>query len=299
MSADESVGTTRQLAEERNNLANAVRRFADNRMAIVGFVIIVVFALVAIFAPQIAPYEPEAQTISDRLQPPGAQYLMGTDKLGRDVLSRSIHAARVSLPIGLLSMAIAMVVGVGVGVLAGYYGGRLDNVLMRITDLFLSFPIFFLLITIAALFGPSIGTIILMLGFTSWASTARILRGQVLSIREMDYVDAARAIGVKDRRIIVRHILVNSLSVITVTATLMVAYAILIEGGLSYLGLGVQPPTPSWGNMMSDGRDVLRVAWWPSLLPGLFLMLVVIAFNLVGDGLRDFFDPTKQIRKKK
>jgi peptide/nickel transport system permease protein len=280
----------------RNNLAEAVRRYGQNRMAVVGLVIIVLFVVVAVFAPLIVPYEPDAQVISDRLQPPSRQYLMGTDKLGRDIFSRSIMAARISLPIGLFSMTISMVLGVGIGVVAGYFGGVLDNVLMRITDLFLSFPTFFLLITIAALFGPKISTIIMMLGVTSWGSTARIMRGVVLSIREMGYVEAARALGAGSGHIIVRHILLNSLSVIMVTATLMVAYAILVEGALSYLGLGVQPPTPSWGNMMSDGRDVLRVAWWPSLFPGFLLMLVVISFNLVGDGLRDFFDPAKQSR---
>ncbi len=264
-------------------------------MAVVGAVITLVFILITIFAPLIAPYEPDQQFIKDRLSPPSARYIMGTDKLGRDVFSRSVMASRVSLPIGILSMAISMGVGVTVGVLAAYYGGAIDNILMRITDLFLSFPIFFLLLTIAALFGPNISTIIWMLGLTSWGSTARIMRGVVLSIKEMSYVEAARSIGVKNGRIITHHILVNSLHIITVNATLTVAYAILTEGGLSYLGLGVQPPTPSWGNMMSEGRDILRVAPWVSIYPGIFFFLVVVAFNLVGDGLRDFFDPQKQI----
>jgi peptide/nickel transport system permease protein len=281
----------------RNNFVMGLLRFSKNPLAVIGSVILIFFVLVTAFARQIAPYDPNLQVMKDRLKPPSAQYLMGTDKLGRDVLSRSIMACQVSLTIGLFAMLISMVVGVGVGVIAGFYGGVLDNVLMRITDLFLSFPIFFLLLTIAAVFGPNITTIILMLGLTSWGSTARIMRGMVLSIRETSYIEAARSIGVKNSRIIIRHVLINSLSVITVTATLMVAYAILVEGGLSYLGLGVQPPTPSWGNMMADGRDVLRIAWWPSLVPGAFLLVVVIAFNLLGDGLRDFFDPAKAIFK--
>lgn len=281
--------------ERRSNLLMSLIRFSRNRLAVIGTAITLVFILITIFAPLITPYKPDAQFIKDRLSPPSAQYIMGTDKLGRDVFSRSIMACRVSLPIGILSMAISMVVGVSVGVLAAFYGGAIDNILMRITDLFLSFPIFFLLLTTAALFGPNISTIIWMLGLTSWGSTARIMRGVVLSIKEMSYVEAARAIGVKNGRIILRHILVNSLHIITVNATLTVAYAILTEGGLSYLGLGVQPPTPSWGNMMSEGRDILRVAPWVSLYPGIFFFLVVVAFNLVGDGLRDFFDPQKQI----
>lgn len=279
----------------RSNLQMSLIRFSRNRLAVVGAVITLAFILLTVFAPLIAPYEPDKQFIKDRLSPPSARYLMGTDKLGRDVFSRSIMACRVSLPIGMLSMAISMVVGISVGVLAAFYGGAIDNILMRITDLFLSFPVFFLLLTIAALFGPKISTIIWMLGLTSWGSTARIMRGVVLSIKEMSYIEAARAIGAKNGRIIIHHILVNTLHIITVTATLTVAYAILTEGGLSYLGLGVQPPTPSWGNMMSEGRDILRVAPWVSLYPGLFFFLIVIAFNLVGDGLRDFFDPQKQI----
>ncbi len=291
----ESIADLRPQKQRRSNLVMSLIRFSRNRMAVVGAVITLVFILITIFAPLIAPYPPDQQFIKDRLSPPNARYIMGTDKLGRDVFSRAIMACRVSLPIGLLSMAISMGVGVTVGVFAAYYGGAIDNILMRITDLFLSFPIFFLLLTIAALFGPNISTIIWMLGLTSWGSTARIMRGVVLSIKEMSYVEAARSIGAKNGRIIIHHILVNSLHIITVNATLTVAYAILTEGGLSYLGLGVQPPTPSWGNMMSEGRDILRIAPWVSLYPGIFFFLVVVAFNLVGDGLRDFFDPQKQI----
>lgn len=277
----------------------SLRKFAKNRAAFAGLVIILIFLVISIFAPLIAPYKAEAQVIKDRLHPPSAQYLMGTDKLGRDIFSRVIMAFQVSMPIGFLSMALSMIVGVSVGLTSGYFGGAIDNVLMRITDLFLSFPTFFLLITIAALFGAKISTIIIMLGITTWGSTARIMRGVVLSIREMEYIEATRALGASNARIILRHILTNTLSVISVTATLMVAYAILTESGLSYLGLGVQPPTPSWGNMMSDGRDILRTAWWASLFPGFALMLVVIAFNLLGEGLKDFFDPTRRRRQIK
>jgi peptide/nickel transport system permease protein len=280
----------------RNNTILALKRFSHNRLALVGAIIIFIFMVMAIAAPIVAPYPRDRQVIADRLKPPSTQYWMGTDALGRDVFSRAVWASRVSMPIGFLAMAISLVIGVFFGLIAGYYGGWIDNVIMRITDLFLSFPIIFLLLTIAALFGPSVQTIIWMLGLTSWGGTARIMRGQVLALREMLYVDAARAIGAKDSRIIFRHILINSLSVITVNATLMVAYAILIEGSLSFLGLGVQPPLPSWGNMMADGEDVLQIAWWISTFPGIFLLLVVISFNLLGEGLRDMFDPSKQNR---
>jgi peptide/nickel transport system permease protein len=287
------------IAPPRRNFLYSVRKFAKNRPAFVGLVIILIFLGITIFAPYIAPYKAEAQMIKDRLEPPSLQYLMGTDKLGRDIFSRVIMAFQVSMPIGFLSMALSMIVGVSIGLASGYFGGTTDNVLMRITDLFLSFPTFFLLITIAAFFGAKISTIIIMLGITSWGSTARIMRGVVLSTREMEYVEATRALGASNSRIILRHILNNTLSVISVTATLMVAYAILVESGLSYLGLGVQPPTPSWGNMMSDGRDILRTAWWASLFPGFALMLVVISFNLLGEGLKDFFDPTRRSRQAK
>jgi peptide/nickel transport system permease protein len=285
-----------QKKVERNNLINAIRRFATNRLAVAGIGIIFLFFLITVFAPSIAPFEPDEQNVQDRLSPPSAQYLMGTDALGRDVFSRTVYACRVSIPIGFLSMFISMFVGVLVGLFAGYYGGLMDNILMRITDLLLSFPIFFLLLTIAAIFGPNINTIIWMLGLTSWGGAARIMRGQVLMLKEMTYVEAARSIGAKDRHIIFRHILINCLSVISVTSTLLVSYAILTEGSLSFLVLGVQPPMPSWGNMMATGREILRTAWWASVFPGVFLFLVVISFNMVGDGLRDFFDPRKQFK---
>ncbi len=282
-----------------SNWMKAWKRFANNRLAVVGGVIIVIFLFITIFAPAIAPYKPDEQHVRDRLQPPSAQYWFGTDSLGRDIFSRTIYATRVSMPIGFLAMFISMVVGVVIGLLSGFYGGQLDNALMRFTDLVLSFPIFFLLLTIAAIFGPNITTIVWMLGLTSWGGTARLMRGQVLSIREMPYIEAARTIGVKNSRIISRHILINCLPIIFVTATLLVAYAILVEGGLSFLGLGVQPPMPSWGNMMAQGREILRTAWWASVFPGIFLFLAVISFNLLGDGIKDFFDPAKQYRKEK
>ncbi len=293
MAAETLVFTTQ--TKKRRNWQLAFIRFSSNRLAVIGAFIIFLFLLITLFAPMITPYEPDAQNVYARLQPPGENYWFGTDSLGRDIFTRTVFACRVSIPIGFLSMLISMSVGVLIGLVAGYFGGMIDNILMRFTDLILSFPIFFLLLTIAAVFGPNITTIIWMLGLTSWGGTARIMRGQVLALKEMAYVEAARCIGVKNSRIIFRHILINCMSVISVTATLMVAHSILVEGGLSFLGLGVQPPMPSWGNMMAQGREILRTAWWASVFPGVFLFLVVISFNLVGDGLRDFFDPGKRV----
>jgi peptide/nickel transport system permease protein len=257
----------------------------------VGATVLVLFCALALLAPLIAPYPAEHQRLVERLKAPGPGHIMGTDGLGRDVLSRAIYACRVSLPIGIAAMLVSMSVGVAVGMLAGYAGGNIDNILMRFTDLLLAFPIFFLLLTVTALFGRGITVLILMLGLTSWGSTARIMRGEVLAIKEQPYVEATRALGAKDWRIVLRGILPNAVPVILVAATLRVTLVILVEGGLSFLGLGVQAPTPSWGNMIAEGREFLRVAPWISIFPGLFLFLCTMSFNLVGDGLRDAFDP--------
>lgn len=267
------------------------RRFLRNRRAVVGAVVLISFCLMALLAPAVAPYPAEHQRLVDRLEPPGPDHIMGTDGLGRDIFSRAIYACRVSLPIGLAAMIVSMGVGVAIGLTAGYAGGTIDNILMRFTDLLLAFPIFFLLLTVTALFGRGIAVLILMLGLTSWGSTARIMRGEVLAIKEQPYVEASRSVGAKDLWIILRTILPNAVAVILVAATLRVTLVILVEGGLSFLGLGVQAPTPSWGNMIAEGREFLRVAPWITLFPGLFLFLCTMSFNLVGDGLRDAFDP--------
>ncbi len=274
------------------------RRFAarilKNPRAVVGMILLLLFCFMAVAAPFIAPYEPEAQRIADRLKPPSADHWMGTDALGRDIFSRALYAAQISIPIGIFAMVVALVVGVCIGLLSGYYGGWIDNILMRLTDMLLSFPIFFLLLTITALFGRTIPVLILMLGLTSWGVNARVVRAQVLSLKEKEFVEAARSLGASPGRIIMRHIFPNIVPILIVDATLRVALVILIEGGLSFLGVGVQPPTPSWGNMISDGGALLRRAWWVSVFPGIFLFLCTISFNLVGDGLRDALDPQLQ-----
>jgi peptide/nickel transport system permease protein len=267
------------------------RRFLRNKRAVLGAVLLVVFILLALLAPVIAPFSPDQQVLTDRLLPPGGTYLMGTDGLGRDIFSRTLHASQISIPIGVFAMLVSVTVGVTIGTLSGYFGGWTDTVLMRLTDMLLAFPVFFLLLTVTTLFGRTIPVLILVLGLTSWGVNARIVRGQVLSIKEKEFVEAARSLGATNRGIVWRHIFPNILPVIIVDATLRVALVILIEGGLSFLGVGVQPPTPSWGNMVAEGGALLRRAWWVSVFPGAFLFLCTMSFNLVGDGLRDAFDP--------
>ncbi len=267
------------------------RRFLRNKRAVVGALLLLVFILLAIFAPVVAPFSPDAQVLSDRLQPPDNHYVMGTDGLGRDVFSRTLYASQISIPIGIFAMIVAVTVGVSIGMLSGFFGGWINSILMRMTDMLLAFPVFFLLLTVTTLFGRTIPVLILVLGLTSWGVNARVVRGAVLALKEKEFVTAARSLGATNFDIIVKHIFPNILPIIIVDATLRVALVILIEGGLSFLGVGVQPPTPSWGNMVAEGGSLLRRAWWVSVFPGIFLFLCTISFNLVGDGLRDALDP--------
>lgn len=286
---EESAAATTVV--RRGKHRSILRRFLRNRRAAAGLVLVLVFVLSAAFAPLLAHYKPDQQVIAEMLRAPSLAHIMGTDHLGRDVFSRVLYAGRVSLPLGFLAMAVAMGVGVTFGTLAGFVGGYVDNVLMRFTDLVLCFPTFFLLLTVAALFGTGFASLALILGLTSWGSTSRLVRSQVLSLREEVYVQAARSVGASNLRIIVRHLLPNAVPIMAVDATLRVAMVIIMEGGLSFLGLGIQPPTASWGNMIAAGRDYLRVAWWITVFPGAALFLCVIAFNMVGEGLSDAFNP--------
>jgi len=237
------------------------------------------------------PFSPNEIDLAARLEPPGGGHLLGTDDLGRDTLSRMIHGARVSLAVGLFATLIALVVGSFFGALAGYYGGAADWLVSRVIEVVLCFPFLFLVLGIVALFKPSMATLMIALGLTSWTSEARYVRGEFLRIRDMEFAHAARASGARDARIIFRHLLPNALAPVIVSATLGIGLTILTEASLSFLGLGVQPPTPSWGNMVSDGRDALTQAWWIATFPGLAIVLTVVAFNLLGDGLRDALDP--------
>jgi len=270
----------------------ARRHFRKNRLAVAGLWTVVLLYLVAILAPFLAPYDPIAQNIATGafLSPSGAHPL-GTDRFGRDILSRIIFGARISLSIGFVATAISVTLGTMIGAVAGYLGGKIDAVLMRFTDMVLAFPRLVLLILIVALFEPSIAVLIIVLGLTQWPGTTRIVRGDVLSLREREFIQAARALGMSQSRIILRHLVPNVLAPVIVTATLGIGNTIVLEAGLSFLGLGPQPPTPSWGNMVAGGKDTLLSAWWEATFPGLTIVLVVLAFNLVGDGLRDALDP--------
>ena len=248
-----------------------------------------------IAAPTLVPFHPDTPHLLAILHPPAWPYLLGTDNLGRDILSRVLVASRVSLAIGVLSMLVSIVLGVLVGACAGFSGGAIDAVLMRVTDVVLAVPVFFLAVAFLALFGPSVPGLIWIIGLTAWPPTARLVRGEFLVLRGRDFVTAARATGASGARIVVRHLLPNVVPVIVISATLRVGLAILTEAGLSFLGLGVQPPQPSWGNIIADGREYLATAWWVSLFPGVCVFLAVMAFNLVGDGLRDAFDPGLEV----
>lgn len=271
----------------------AARHFRKNRLAVAGLILMFFLYVVTLLTPLIAPYDPIEQTdiVLTRFLPPSSDHLMGTDRFGRDVFSRVLYGARISLFIGFIAVGIGLLVGITIGAVAGYFGRVIDRILMRFTDVMLAFPTLVLLIMVIALFEPSIWVVVVVLGLTGWMSIARIVRGEVLSLREREFVQAARALGMSDWRIITRHILPGTLAPIIVYATLGIGSTILVEAGLSFLGLGVQPPTPSWGNMISQGRDTLITAWWIATFPGLAIVFTVMAFNLVGDGLRDALDP--------
>jgi peptide/nickel transport system permease protein len=246
-----------------------------------------------LLAPYLTSYEPNAigDIAATRHLPPSLDHLMGTDRFGRDVFTRVLYGARISLSIGFVAVSISVTLGTVIGAVSGYFGGVVDTVLMRFVDMLISFPRLVLLITVIALFQPSIFTVIVVLGLTLWPATARIVRGEVLSLREREFVEAARALGLDSPRIIFRHIIPNVLGPVIVAATLGLGNIILIEAGLSFLGLSVQPPTPSWGNIIDGGREYLVQAWWVSTFPGLAIVVTVVAFNLIGDGLRDALDP--------
>ena len=260
---------------------------------VIGLTFIILISLIALFAPHIAPYDPNEQKdiLETRYLPPSVDHPFGTDKFGRDVLSRVIYGARISLSISLLAVLIAITLGTMYGAVSGYYGSWVDNVMMRFVDLMLAFPTFFLILTLVALFKAKIWIIILVLGLTGWMDVARLVRGEILSLKEKEFVQAARVVGVSNFTIIFRHLLINAIDPVIVAATLRVGILILVESALSFLGLGAQPPTPSWGSIISDGKGDLLTAWWISTFPGLAIVATVISFNLVGDGLRKLINP--------
>ena len=271
--------------------AGVARRLARQRGAMVGAAILAVLALMAVGAPRLASRDPIRTAPREALQPPGARYLLGTDQFGRDVASRVLHGARLSLTVGLIAVGIAVGLGVPIGLVSGFYGGRLDVFAMRVMDVLLAFPGILLALAIVGVLSPGLGNVMIAVGLAAVPTYARLTRASVLSARELLYVEAARAMGGRDRVILVRYILPNVVAPLIVTSTLGLGTAILSAAALSFLGLGSPPPTPEWGRMLSEGRDYLREAWWISTFPGLAIMLTVLAMNLLGDGLRDVLDP--------
>ena len=270
----------------------AFERFRAHRPAVVGIAVLSALALLCAAAPLVSPYDPEKTALLLIYEPPSPAHPFGTDGIGRDLATRILYGGRVSLSIGLLAVAVAVSLGTLVGVIAGFYGRWVDSVLMRFVDMMYSFPRLFLLILFGVIFkGMTLPVIVTVLGLLSWMSTSRLVRASFLSLKQREFVEAARTIGASDRRIIVRHILPNSLAPIIVAATLGVAAAIIAESTLSFLGLGIQPPTPSWGNMLKDAPSEMDKAPWMAIFPGLSIFLAVVSINFIGDGLRDAFDP--------
>ncbi len=268
-----------------------IERFRRDKLAIVGAVIVALLFIVAVFAPVIAPHDPSLINTKNLLEPPTFNHPCGTDDLGRDVFSRMIFGARISLTVGFVAIGIATIIGLVIGAVAGYFGGWVDDALMRFVDLMLTIPTFFLILAVIAFLEPNIYNIMVVIGLTGWMSVARLVRAEFLALKERDFVMAAKAIGASDGAIIFRHILPNAMSPVLVSATLGIAGAILTESALSFLGIGVQPPTPSWGNILTLGKDNIEFAWWLSVFPGLAILVTVMGYNLLGEGIRDALDP--------
>jgi peptide/nickel transport system permease protein len=276
---------------DKSGRADAWKRFWRNRLAVVGLVIVACLLLAAILAPLLAPHDPGLQDLAAKRTPPGARFLLGADEFGRDILSRIIYGTRVALLVGTVSVGIALVLGLFFGIVSGYVGGVLDSLVSRGMEIFLAFPYLLLAIAVVSALGPGVLNTTLAVGIWAMPAFTRIVRASVLSLREMDYIQAARAMGAPTRAILLRHLLPNFLPTLIVYSTLYMANAILVEAALSFLGLGVQPPTASWGLMVATGRDFLLLAPHITTIPGLAIMLAVLGFNLLGDGLRDALDP--------
>lgn len=286
-----TTSTQTELRPTRGRFSQFARQMVRNRAGMIGLAIIAIVALVAIFAPLVAPYDPYEINRLDRLQGPSWAHLMGTDEFGRDVFSRIVYGARISMGVGIASVAIATLLGAPAGIIAGYFGGWIDSVIMRIADIVYSFPAILLALAITAFLGPNLRNVILALGIVYAPGMARIVRGPVLAAKEQDYVEASRVIGASNARIVTWHILPNVLSPLIVTATITFSFALLSEAALSFLGLGAQPPSASWGVMLSDGRRFMETVPSLAIFPGLAIMVTVLGSNLLGDALRDVLDP--------
>lgn len=293
---DETVNKsnkTNKTNKKRSQWAEVWRRLKRNKMAMFGLAILIILVLSAVFADVIAGYETVVikQHLKDRLQGPSLKHWLGTDEFGRDMLARMIHGSRVSLQVGIVAIGMAIIAGGGLGAISGYYGGKLDNLIMRIMDIFLAVPSILLSIAIVAALGPSMFNLMLAISISYVPTFSRIVRASVLTIKDQEFIEAAKAIGASDTRIILRHIIPNSLAPVIVQGTLGVAGAILSTAGLSFIGMGIQPPAPEWGAMLAGGRQYLRYAWHVTTFPGLTIMITILALNLLGDGLRDALDP--------
>jgi len=271
-----------------------IRNIIRHKLALIGLIILIPMFLSALLAPIISPHNPVEPDMKQILSPPSIAHPFGTDTLGRDVFSRVMYGSRISLLVGFVSIGIAVMIGIVIGAISGYYGGMIDEVFMRFVDLMMCFPTFFLILAVIALLEPSIWNIMIVIGLTNWMGIARLVRAEILSIKNKEFVLAAKAQGFTEKRIIFNHVLPNSLTPVYVVATLGIGGAILTESGVSFLGIGVQPPTPSWGNILTQAKDNIEVAWWLSLYPGLAIFLTVMGYNLLGEGLRDIFDPRRR-----
>ncbi len=267
------------------------RALAKNRLALIGGAIVFVLAIMAVGAPLLAPHDPNKPDVKRILDPPSSRHWLGTDQIGRDVLSRMLYGARVSLAVGFVSVGIAAAIGIALGAAAGYHGGAVDAGVMRLVDLMLVFPRFFLLLAVLAFLKPSIWTIMTVIGLTGWMGVARLVRAEFLAIKEREFVIWSQSIGASALRIIWRHILPNAMAPVLVAMTLGIPAAILTESGLSFLGLGVRPPYATWGNILNEGKEVIELAWWLSVYPGLAILITVLSYNLLGEGIRDALDP--------
>lgn len=292
--ANKSSNISKVQGEEGTSLWKiGAKRLMKNKLAVFGIVVLSILIILSVLAPVITPYDRDETNLTNTYQKPSKEHWLGTDELGRDVFTRLIYGGRVSLSVGLVSTSISVIIGVLLGAIGGYYGKVVDNIIMRIVDIFMCFPFFIMAITIAAILGPSIWNVMIISGILSWPSIARIVRAEVMTVKEREFVEASKALGLTPTEIIFRHILPNVLAVVIVYTTLGIASGILSEAGLSFLGLGVKQPQPSWGNMLSAAQNLrsLRLHWWLWVPPGLLVFITILSINFLGDGLRDALDP--------
>jgi peptide/nickel transport system permease protein/oligopeptide transport system permease protein len=283
-----------ELLEAQENegiLRDIIQAFCQNKMAIIGFGIVVFLILIAVCAPIVTPYDPYTINLDEQLLAPSAKYWLGTDRFGRDLLTRIIYGTRISLMIGLVPSLLSMILGAGLGIISGYYGGKIDFIIMRFADVMIAFPSLLLAMVVMYTLGASLFNIFIALSLVGWAGTARVVRSQTLSLKEKEFIEAARAIGVRKRTIMVNHIFPNCLPSLIVLFTLRIPEAIMYESSLSFLGVGAQPPTPSWGLLVSKGKEYIFSSPWVAIMPGVAILITVLAFNFMGDGLRDALDP--------